>query len=186
MILTDARWEAYTARIARGAWRGSGIWPRNSHIVLLKLPSSAQDAAEELKTPSPPPDSDIRTPRADKEVERVFRDADISKRSPWTARRIVQLGRGVKRATASLAEAQTALTLANKRIQELTDAVKEPRKARRVDTSKGKIFTPDEADKVRAQDRAREEEDRERRWKEARAGRFEELKREGEMKAARV
>ena len=48
--------------------------------MLLKLPSNTHDA-EELTTPSPPPDSDPWTPQTNKDVDRVLRDAEISERS---------------------------------------------------------------------------------------------------------
>ena len=101
-ILTDARQEVYTTRNARGAWRGSGIWPHNPHVVLSKLPSNASDV-EEPTTPPSTLGSDPRTPRTDGDVEKALRDAEISERSPGTVRRLVQLGRGVKRAVMSLA-----------------------------------------------------------------------------------
>ena len=147
--------------------------------MLSKLPSNAPND-EDPTTPPPPSRSDLQTPRTDGDVDRVLRNAEVSERSPRTAKRLVRLGCGVKRAAASLAKAQTELTLANKRPQELTDAAKEPRKAHRVDTTRGKLFTPDEIEKQLELDRGKE------RWEEARKERLEELKAAGKLGARRV
>ena len=80
-------------------------------------------------------------------MDKVLRNAEISERSPKTTQKLVRLNCGMKRTAASLAKTQTELTPANKHIQELTDAAKELHKTRRVDTTRSKLFTPDEIEK---------------------------------------